>query len=150
MARRWVKSIVYSLVVAAGVALLWWQMASVQSMIRLNGVRYHVSIMRTDLEREKGLSGTEKLPEGNAMLFVFPQSDTWRMWMKDMNYPVDIVWVNDAGQVVHTVSDAQPSSYPKTMFQPDTPARYIIEFPAGTVEKTRIQNGNPVGLPSGV
>lgn len=150
MTRRWGKSILYTLIAVAGIAWLWWQMASVQSMIRLNGVRYHVSIMRTEAERERGLSGTDKLSEGNAMLFVFPQNDKWPMWMKDMNYPIDIVWVNEASQVVYTVSSIQPSSYPDYKPTPPAPARYVIELPAGSVEKTHIQVGNPVGLPSGV
>lgn len=150
MVGRWAKPILGILAGIVGLSILWWQMSEVQSMVRLNGVRYHITVMRTEAEREKGLSGTDSLPQGNAMVFVFPHSDKWRVWMKDMNYPIDIVWVNDAGQVVHTVSNAQPSSYPKTMFEPPTPARYVIEFPAGTVEKTAIQKGSPVGLPSGV
>ncbi|USN96779.1 MAG: DUF192 domain-containing protein [Candidatus Nomurabacteria bacterium] len=148
--RRWVKPGLITLAVIAGVTALWWQMSVDQSTLRLDGVLYHISIMRTKAELEKGLSGTDSLAQGEAMLFVFPENTVPRMWMKDMKYPIDMVWLNDATQVVHAVENAQPSSYPKTIFVSPVPARYVIEFPAGTVEKVGIKNGDPVGLPSGV
>lgn len=150
MKKGWVGPILYTLAIIAGVVALWWQMYQTQSMLRLNGASFHITIMRTEAEREKGLSGTEKLPQGEAMLFVFPGDTVPRMWMKGMKYPIDMVWLNDATQVVHAVENAQPSSYPKTIFVSPVPARYVIEFPAGTVEKVGIKNGDPVGLPSGV
>lgn len=106
--------------------------------------------MRTAAELEKGLSGTASLPADNAMLFIFDKSDNPVIWMKDMNYPIDIVWLNNEKQVVHMVKNAQPSGYPKEKFQSATPARYVIELPSGTIERTGITQGDPAGLPEGV
>ncbi len=146
---RWAKAVAIVLVVIVGATILWWQMSYDESSLRLDGHRYHVSIMRTDAELQKGLSGTSSLPEGNAMLFAFPYSNRWSIWMKDMKYPIDIIWLNAQKQVIYTVRDAQPSSYPNT-FKPDQLARYVIEFPSGTIERTGIKNGDPVGLPSSI
>jgi len=144
----WVKVVGFFLFVIIGGTVLWWQMQQDESLLRLDGQSYHITVMRTDAQLQKGLSGTKSLPQGEAMLFDFPSDSQWGMWMKDMNYPIDMVWLNDSREVVYTVKNAQPSSYPKTIFKPSVPARYVIELPSGTIEKTGIKNGDPAGLPS--
>lgn len=139
-----------SLAIVAGGAFLWWKMADDQATLKLSGVWYHITVMRTDAEREKGLSGTDSLPEGQAMVFAFPSDKQWGIWMKEMNYPIDIVWLNSDREVVHTVKNAQPSSYPDTIFRPDVDSRYVIELPSGTIERTGITKGQPAGMPSGI
>jgi uncharacterized membrane protein (UPF0127 family) len=148
--RRWVKRAIIVLAIIIGITALWWQMNSQQQVIRLHGNTYHMTVLREPDELTRGLSGTESLGQDQAMLFVFPQVSKWAIWMKDMNYPIDIVWLDSDGQVVYLVKDAQPSSYPKTQFTPDKPARYVIELPSGTIERTGIVIGDPAGLPSGV
>ncbi len=146
---RWIKLVAIVLLIVIGGTLLWWQMEEDGSLLRLDGHSYHITVMRTTNQLQKGLSGTDGLAANDAMVFSFPRDDSWPMWMKGMKYPIDMVWLNDGGEVVYTVKDAQPSSYPKT-FQSPAPARYVIELPAGTVAKTGIKNGDPAGLPSGV
>ncbi len=111
---------------------------------------YEVTIMRSEDERQRGLSGTDSLPNGRAMLFVLPPDNAGGIWMKDMNYAIDIVWLDDAATVVHLVENAQPSSYPDTTFYPPTMSRYVIELPSGTIKQTAIKKGMRATLPSGV
>jgi uncharacterized membrane protein (UPF0127 family) len=146
---RWVKAVFITLAIIAGATWLWWQMTVDESILRLNGVSYHVSVMRTEAELEQGLSGTDSLGADQAMVFVFPRGDKWGMWMKDMKYPIDMVWLNNNKQVVYTVKNAQPASYPNA-FKPSTISRYVIELPSGTIDQTGIKIGDPAGLPSGV
>lgn len=146
----WVKAAGFLLLILAGGTVLWWQMQQDASMLRLDGQRYHFTVMRTEAELEKGLSGTDSLPADQAMVFVFPSDGKWPMWMKGMNYPIDIVWLNSDKQVMYSVKNAQPSSYPNTEFVPDRPSRYVIELPSGTVDRTHIEKGDAVGLPAGV
>lgn len=147
---RWVKIILVALAIIAGAALLWWKMSDDQATLKLSGSSYHMTVLREQAELQKGLSGTDKLPEGRAMVFVFPNDGKWGIWMKDMKYPIDIVWLNSDREVVHTVRNAQPSSYPKTIFKPDVDSRYVIELPSGTIERTGITKGEPAGMPSGI
>jgi len=146
---RWVKLVVAVLVIIIGATVIWWQMSEDQATLSLNGELYHVTIMRTDAELQKGLSGTSSLPSGDGMLFVFPDGVVPVMWMKDMKYSIDMVWLNDDHQVVYTVENATPDSYPKK-FQAPVSAHYVLELPSGTIKKTNIKNGEPAGLPSGV
>lgn len=149
LSRQWVMRIVVALAVLAGAGYLLWQMTYAQQAIGLHHHTFYTTIVQKEAELEKGLSGTDSLPADHAMLFVFPNADKWGIWMKDMNYPLDIVWLNEDRVVIHMEKNVSPSSYPKA-FKPDQPARYVIELPSGTIEKTGIVIGDPAGLPSGI
>ncbi len=150
MKQRWVKALVFFVIAVMGLVGLWWSMPAQRTKLSLNNHSFQTTILRTDEERIRGLSGTKSLPGNKAMLFVFPHNDTWGIWMKDMNFPIDILWVNSSNKVVHIVKDAQPSSYPDTVFEPSEDARYVIETISGTIEETGIKKGDTVTLPSGV
>jgi uncharacterized membrane protein (UPF0127 family) len=125
-----------------------------QQAVGLHHHTYYVSIARKPEELQRGLSGTDSLAADRGMLFVFPKDDKWGIWMKDMNYPIDIVWLDKDAVVNYMVKNAQPSSYNavepvKSIMSPDKPARYVIELPSGTIERTGIVIGDPAGLPSG-
>lgn len=149
LSRRWVTRILVTLAVIAGVAYLLWQMNAQGQAIGLHHQTFYAKVLRTEAELKNGLSGTDNLPADQAMLFVFPRADKWGIWMKDMNYPIDVVWLNEDRVVTYMVKNFQPSSYPETK-RPDQPARYVIELPSGTIDRTGIVIGDPAGLPSGI
>lgn len=147
--RRWAKQLLMLVAVAAGIGFLSWQMNNERLSVTLKSHSYAVSVMRTDDELLRGLSGTKELADGHAMLFVFPFKNNWKIWMKDMNYPIDIVWLDENRNILYLVKNAQPSSYPKK-FGPDKHSHYVIELPSGTIDKTGITVGDSAGLPSGI
>ena len=150
MAKKWVGLLIASLVIIAGGVFLLLRMNTNTSQLRLGDEYYATQVMRTPEQLQKGLSGSDSLPQGHAMLFVFPRDNKWGIWMKDMNYAIDIVWLNSDDEVVYVVRDAQPSSYPDTTFTPPVDSRYVIELPSGTIERTGITIGDTAEMPSGV
>lgn len=94
----------------------------------------------TDALRTQGLSGRLSLPDGAGMLFVFDQDDEWGIWMKDMRFSIDIVWIDAEGSVVEVVERATPETYPH-VFAPRRPARYVLELPAGYAARNGIAEG---------
>lgn len=98
-------------------------------------------VAKTAEAHEKGLSGSHALRENEAMLFIYDRDDKWGIWMKDMNYPIDIVWLDKDKKVVYIVKNAPPESYPFESFTPKQDARYVVELPAGTVHKKTITIG---------
>ncbi len=109
--------------------------------LKLGEGTYETRVARTSSEIEQGLSGTSPLLKNQALLFDFPNEALWGIWMKGMSYPIDIVWLDANKKVIYIVTDAQPSSYPSTTYQPDEAARYVIEFKAGTVRDAHITIG---------
>lgn len=111
------------------------------------GTSYRASVARTNEERVKGLSDTPFMPRDIIKLFVFDTEDFWGIWMKDMNYPLDIVWLDGGGVVVHIESAVSPDTYP-TVFRPDTPSLFVIEAVPGFVEENAIEIGAFIDLQS--
>jgi len=113
--------------------------------IQVGDTKLVVEVASTDPLRERGLSGRSFLAEGNGMLFIFEEEGEWGIWMKDMLFPIDIIFADSAGvvsMIYHTVS---PDTYPE-VFYPDTPALYVLEVPAGYAKKAGIVEGAKIML----
>jgi uncharacterized protein len=106
--------------------------------VQLGGTAFSARIASTEEEKTRGLSGTASLAENEAMLFVYDRDDKWSIWMKDMRYPIDIVWLDKDKKVVHIVKNAPPESYPYESFASKEEARYVLELAAGTTAKRSI------------
>jgi uncharacterized protein len=128
------------LVGAAGFFILRPQLQP-HTMLHIGDGIFKTRVAKTLDEREKGLSNTPTLREDQALLFVFGVDGKWTIWMKDMNYPIDIVWLDKDKKVVHIVKNAPPESYPDETFVSKDDARYVIEFLAGTADKKSIKIG---------
>lgn len=89
-----------------------------------------VTIADTDAAREQGLSGTAALPQNTGELFVFDQPGNYGFWMKDMNYGLDLVWIDSAMNIVGSTSNIAANTYPK-IFYPPQDIQYVLEVNAG-------------------
>ncbi len=92
-------------------------------------------------EQQIGLSKYSSLPQKNGMLFVFDESDFHSFWMKDMKFPIDIVWLDETLRVVDIKRKIHPDSYP-TSFVPTEKAKYVLEVNAGFIDKNFIKLGD--------
>lgn len=102
---------------------------------------YQLWLADNETERVQGLSGVESLRPNGGLLMKFDTDDTWGIWMKDMNFPIDIIWLDADKKVVYIVKNAKPELSTSKIFTPNTPARYIIELPAGKVDAAGIKTG---------
>jgi uncharacterized membrane protein (UPF0127 family) len=91
---------------------------------------FSVLIADTEENRKMGLSNTQSLNIDTVKLFIFDKPDYYGFWMKDMLYPIDIVFLDSAMQVISYIDDVDPTSYPET-FYPESPALYVMEMNAG-------------------
>lgn len=117
------------MVILAGALWLLWPHTE-WGTISIGGREFVVEIVRTPRALERGLSGRDMLPSGQGMLFALPKPDYHGVWMKDMRFPLDILWLDEDEQVVSVVRNAKPDSYP-TIFTPPVPAASVLEINAG-------------------
>lgn len=127
-------------ILAIAFALLLLLPTHAMQTVRINGVDIQVEVVDTVEAQQLGLSGRTSLAEGTGMLFAFQTDDIWSMWMKDMNFSIDIVWVQSDGTIVTIAHNASPESYP-SVFASDEPARFVLEVPAGFTTKNGIEEG---------
>lgn len=104
-----------------------------------------IEVADTKSSRELGLSGRQAMGKEDGMLFVFDVPGRYGFWMKDMLFPLDIIWINQNGFVVEVERNAKPDSYPKT-YMNASPASYVLELNAGVAEQEGIFIGSKVKI----
>lgn len=114
----------------------------------INDQTIDLLVADTDETRIKGLSGKDSLPENQGMLFVFDEKAEYSFWMKDMKFPIDIIFMNDEN-VVTVYENVEPASESNTSLERYTatePANYVLELNAGEANKLNIKTGSTITI----
>lgn len=130
------------LILVALVASYAYRNFQPSSELRVGSGVFNIQLATTDEARQQGLSGVDHLDANQGLLMAFPSDDEWGIWMKDMKIPLDIIWMDHEKKVIFIVTDASPDLGTSKTFKPKTPARYVLEVPAGTVKNAGIQVGS--------
>jgi uncharacterized protein len=138
------QTLLIVLVVLGGLWFLGNQQGP-SKLVRLGNQTFYAMLADDDIERAQGLSGTNSLATNRAMLFEFEVPDTYCFWMKDMNYPLDIIFINENKQIVTRYKDLPPDSYPKSFCSAEL-SKYVLEVPAGTADRLNLKLGDSVSF----
>ena len=117
-------------------------------VVTLGGVPFRVELAITVAQRTQGLSGHPPLAPRAGMLFVFEQAQKHSFWMKEMLFPLDMIWIDAECTVVHITRNAPPQA-PKQaladlpLYGPPVPVLYVLEINAGEAESAAVTVGSP-------
>lgn len=122
-----------------GVAASWWLLLQpANTGLQAGSTRYAVTVADDAAKRKQGLSGRESLADNQGMLFDFHGSAERCMWMKDMNFSIDMIWLDEQKKVVAIEEDISPDTYPRSFC---AKAAYVLELDAGQVDEAHIRVG---------
>lgn len=113
--------------------------------VTIKSREFNAEVVATAESRVRGLGGRIGMGENEAMLFVFFDSDKHGIWMKDMNFPIDVVWIDESFLVTHIEEGLSPDSFPK-IFYPASPASFVLELPAGAVSEAGLLTGEKIEI----
>lgn len=99
-----------------------------------------IGIAENEETRRRGLSHREKLEPQTGLLFSFPEVGKYSFWMKDMRFPLDIIFIRPNGVVDSVASNRLPGDL--TPVFPQEPILHVFEVNAG--EAKDIQPGDKV------
>lgn len=117
-------------------------------LIHIGGTPMYVEVARSEEERTLGLSGRSKLSENKnvkGLLFMYPEAGTYGIWMKDMQFSIDIVWIDESLTIVGIERKVSPKTYPK-IFRSSKPVKYVLETEAGYTSFVGINEGQKVRI----
>ena len=110
-----------------------------------SGTVLQTEVMVEDADRAMGLMFRPSLPAGRALLFVFEEPGFHGIWMKNCRFPIDILWLDESGKVVHLAEAVPPCTTPECpSYQPMRKASYVIEMGAGQARRERALVGTRV------
>lgn len=115
-------------------------------IITIAGHNFKATVAASQQEREIGLSKTKELQQDQGMIFLFEKPDYYSFWMKNMKFPIDIIYIKK--DVIVTIkSNAQPPKDNKEspiIYTPTEPSDKVFEISAGLAEKYKFKKGDKV------
>lgn len=105
----------------------------------------HAEVARDPATQRHGLMERRELAADEGMLFLMPEERVQRFWMKNCYIPLDMVFADRDGRVVHVVHDAQPCPAMRTdcpTYSSQAPAAVVLEVPGGTAARLGIAKGS--------
>lgn len=112
--------------------------------VTIDNAVFSVEVVRTAEEQMRGLGYRDTLCENCGMLFLFDRPEKIGFWMKEMRFPIDILWIRD-GTIVH-IERAVSHTDQQTVYTPQEPADSVFEINAGMSDRHRIHVGSTVSF----
>jgi uncharacterized membrane protein (UPF0127 family) len=121
-------------------------------IVTVNGHKLNIETAAGATELTKGLSGRPCIESNWGMLFDFGHDGQYAIWMKDMNFPIDVIWINSSHTIVAMEIDFQPSTYNRQNPEKSdrrinqSPARYVLEVKANLTKQLGLALGQPIAF----
>lgn len=116
------------------------------SQIKIGSQTIKAEVADTQELRNKGLSGRESLCTDCGMVFIFESPGLYSFWMNEMNFDLDIIWLND-----NKIVDIWPNApAPKNnngqiaSYMSKAMVDKVIELNAGFCAKNKVKIGDEV------
>lgn len=111
--------------------------------ISINGKKFSAMIADTMRKQAVGLMFKEKLNQNECMLFIFRRPSRYSIIMRNMKFPIDVLWLGENKKTVDTISGIKPSNDFST-YKPVGPALYVIELKEGTIKREKITKDSKI------
>ncbi len=113
--------------------------------VRIGKTVIPVLVAKDSEDIKRGLSNRDSLASEDGMLFIFPIPKQYRFWMKDMRFPIDIIWI-DNERVVGITERAENNFDPENpkFYRPPEKASCVLEVNAGFAKEKKISVGDAV------
>ncbi len=100
--------------------------------VTIGAARVSTEVVRDPASKARGLGGRDSLAWDHGMLFPYDRPDFLAFWMKDMRFPIDIIWIRD-GRIVDMALRVpfDPQGGPGPTVRPRSLADSVLEVPAG-------------------
>ena len=106
------------------------------------GKKISVEVADSVEKRSLGLGNRSGLQNGWGMLFVFEKRKQHGFWMKDMEFPLDIIWLDNhrIAYILRNVQPAKSGVIPPVM-TPPVAGNFVLEIDAGRADELKLQVG---------
>ncbi len=108
---------------------------------------FKLEIARTPDELARGLQGHAPLAADEGMYFILGKPQRASFWMKDVTYPIDIIFIDGEGVVDHVAHSVPPcEETPCPVYRSRSDVTNVLEVAAGTARRLQIEPGTHIGV----
>jgi len=112
-----------------------------QPTAEIKGHKFQMIVAKSDKDKQVGLSKYKEIPNDKAMVFVFEKADAYPFWMKDMKFPIDIIFIKD--DKIVTIYQNLPINN-LTIYPPTESSDKVLETNANISKKYNFSVGDSV------
>lgn len=121
--------------------------------IAINNHSISTEIAETPAERQRWLTfRSEELPLSSALLLVYDKADLYSLWLLNIQFNLDLVWFDGAGNIVYIKQDAAPCrntlDAAQCTYKNTIPARYVLAATTGFINYHNITKDSKIKLVS--
>lgn len=124
------------------VAYSFWPHTLSSTTVTVGAKTFYADVADTEELRSIGLNEHPSLPDDQAFLMVYDRNDVWPVTTSEIDFPVDIVWINENKQVVYIAKKARPTG--TGIFKPNGKSRYVLLLSAGSIDRYGLKPGKTV------
>ena len=141
------------LLVMIGLAIVYklFSMYWPKAIVNIGGESLTVLLANNYRHRFEGWSNKNSMGKYGGMLFVFPERSQHAMVMRDMRFPLDLVWL-DGFTIVDIAAKAAPepgrAEKDLTLYLARSPSTMVLELPSGFAEKHGLKVGDSIKVAS--
>jgi len=118
-----------------------------EALVNISNQIFKLEIVSDPLDVYRGLSNRKELCEKCGMLFVFPDLSERTFVMRNMNFPLDIIFLAE-GRIVKIHANLPPEgSNVKNLYSSNAPADQVLEINAGLAAQLGLREGAELILP---
>jgi uncharacterized membrane protein (UPF0127 family) len=118
-----------------------------RAKVRVNGSTFSVEVAADPPTRAQGLMHRDTLAPGGGMLFVFPDERQRPFFMKNVRFPLDILWLTDDRRVTHVEANVAPwRDAPVPQDSARSLCRYVLEISGGAAAKHGVRVGDQLDI----
>lgn len=130
------------------VSLTLWIINNTNKFVTINGKTFSVYVADTDEKKAKGLAIFKTLPENKGMIFPFSYPDYYGFWMKDMKFPIDIIYIENYKivDIFEEVPNPKNADEKLPVYKPAEKASYVLEINSGISKKYDFKKGDAVKI----
>lgn len=142
------KILILLIAVCFLILIAFFQQFGKGNNIIVNGISFKAEFANTNEAKRIGLSKYKKIDDDFVMVFLFEESGKPVFWMKDMYFPIDIIFVNEnrITQIYSDVKNPEKKNSPLPLYIPDEISDMVIEANAGTAKKYNFKKGNKIEI----
>lgn len=121
--------------------------------IVINNNSISTEIAETPAERQRWLTfRNEELPLNSALLLVYDKPDLYSLWLLNIQFNLDLIWLDGAGNIVYIKQDAAPCmntlDAAQCTYKNTIPARYVLAATTGFINYHNITIDSKIKLVS--
>ncbi|NAY93053.1 DUF192 domain-containing protein [Muricauda sp. JGD-17] len=106
--------------------------------------KFDIEVAESEYETQTGLMYRQSMDQNQAMLFIFPDVEVHSFYMKNTEFPLDIIYIDENLRIASFQKNAQP--FDETGLSSQVPVKYVLEINAGLSDSIGLQVGDSIAF----